>query len=155
MVRKVLPFVVILEDLRSARNVGHCLRSAAVFGATAVHLTGISARPAPGYKGARKVLRGSLGAEQEVPWVATPSVAASVALLRCRWPRILVAAAETRQRSLDSAGVFESFAAVHPHNGMAIILGNERIGLSEAALTEADVAVHLPLYGSKESLLRS
>eukprot|EP00755_Sulcionema_specki_P039371 Sspe_Gene.2882::Locus_958_Transcript_1_1_Confidence_1.000_Length_1536::g.2882::m.2882 len=141
------PFALILENVRSARNVGHLLQSGVVFGAKAVYLVGLTPDPTN-----RKVLRGSLGAEQMIPWHVVPTTQSALALLRCTYPRLTVAAAELTDHSKDCKAWLTQYGAASPSSGLAIILGNERRGVDRETLKVCDVHLALPLRGAKESL---
>ena len=69
--------VVVLDNVRSAYNVGSAFRSADAFGADRVVLCGICATPP-----SAEIHKTALGAELSVPWEHFPSTLEAVAALR-------------------------------------------------------------------------
>ena len=135
---------MILENIRSTRNVGHILRTACVGAVDTVCLVGLTSDAQ-----SRKVLRGSLGAEQCVNVISAETIQDALQRVRERHPKVLVVCVETTEKSMESGEYFKSFDA---QNGIALVFGNERSGVSMQALSLGDVHVHLPLRGEKASL---
>ena len=135
---------LILEDIRSAYNVGAIFRTADAAGVAKVFLVGYT--PAPIDRFGRmqgEIEKTSLGASSIVPWeqVATTEEI----ILRLRGEGVMVAAVELKEGSVSLKDFSE------PEH-VAYILGNEVDGISEGALSLADVIVELPMLGQKESL---
>ncbi len=133
------PLSVIMDDLRSAYNVGSVFRTADGAGLAHVYLTGYTATPLH-----RGVLKTALGAEAAVPWTHEPDVEALVARLRLEG--VTIAALERTERAVPPAAV------ALRHFPMALVLGNEVTGVKTAVLDAADLTIGLPLYGAKTSL---
>jgi tRNA G18 (ribose-2'-O)-methylase SpoU len=134
-----LPIRVIVEDVRSAHNVGAVLRTADAFRLERVVLCGISALP--DVRGVRKT---SLGAEDTVPWEHAPS--AADALRRARANGYTCAALELTDTPtpvhLAPAGAFP----------LALVVGNEVEGVSDEALAACELALEIEQWGAKQSL---
>jgi 23S rRNA (guanosine2251-2'-O)-methyltransferase len=135
---------IILEDIRSAYNVGAIFRTADASGVAKVFLAGYT--PAPTDRFGRvqaEIVKTSLGASMTVPWeqVATTREA----ILRLQADGVTVAAVELAPGSV----LLKDFT--EPEN-VAYIVGNEVEGVSKEALELADVIVELPMLGQKESL---
>ncbi|KAJ9453558.1 hypothetical protein DIPPA_21843 [Diplonema papillatum] len=143
------PFCVILENVRSARNVGHILKSSLLHGGGMVGLVGITTGGTN-----RKTMRASLGAEQCSRLFHANTGLGAIARAKCRYPGAVVAAVETTDRSVGSREFFERHRAlkVRASDGVILVLGTEKRGVSPAVLAAADIHLHLPLFGSKESL---
>lgn len=136
--RQTLPVRLVLDNLRSAFNVGSILRTADGFGAEKIHLCGYTPSPDEG-----KTARTALGADAVVPWERVARTEDVLeALKKSGWH---VVALETSPRALDLDAPF-------PDVPTAFVLGNERFGLSPSILRLCDDVRRLPLIGVKNSL---
>ena len=133
------PLVVVVDDIRSAHNVGSVFRTADAAGLRHVYLTGYSATPEH-----RDVRKTALGAEDAVPWTHEPDVLALLARLRAQG--YTIAALERTPDAIPPESVEPR------HFPLALVLGNEVTGVPPAVLAVADVVVGLPQYGTKGSL---
>jgi len=133
------PCCVVLENLRSAWNVGSIFRIAEAAGFSALHLCGIT--PTPPHSGIEKT---ALGAEERVSWEAHPD---AVALLqRLRREGWLVWGLETEGRVLWHPDL------EIPSRPLALVVGNELAGIDPAVLSLCHQVVRLPMRGGKRSL---
>lgn len=133
------PVVVVLDNIRSAYNVGSIFRTADAARIAHVYVTGYS--PTPEH---RKVAKTALGAEDTVPWSYEADAAALLDRLRAEG-HTLAALEQTDQSSpIGSVG-----AAQFP---LALVLGNEVDGVQQALLDRCDLALEIPQYGAKHSL---
>ena len=130
--------VVICEDLRSAFNVGSIFRSAECLGIRELWLCGITA--GPGDPALEKTAMGTTG---RVAWKRFPT--ALEAIREAKAQGRIVYALET---AVEAVSVFEA-GICFP---CALVLGNEALGISEAALQAADALIALPVQGWKNSL---
>ena len=135
---------IILEDIRSAYNVGAIFRTADASGVAKVFLVGYT--PAPIDRFGRpqpEILKTSLGASGTMAWEQVATTKEVVERLQA--DGVVVAAVEIAQGSVSLKDFKE------PEN-VAYIVGNEVDGVSAEALALADVVVELPMFGTKESL---
>lgn len=135
---------IILEDIRSAYNVGAIFRTADASGVAKVFLVGYT--PAPTDRFGRvqaEIEKTSLGASATVLWEQVATTREIIERLQA--DGVTVAAVELAPGSV-SLKDFEE-----PEN-VAYIVGNEVDGVSTEALELADVIVELPMLGQKESL---
>lgn len=130
--------VVILENLRSAFNVGSIIRSCECFGVKELILCGIT----PGLENL-KTLKTSKGAENSVKVTVSESLDNSVSELKENGYRIT--GAETGKGSTD-------LRKYHFSTKAAIIFGNEEIGITKKALSLCDDIVSIEMRGRKNSL---
>ena len=79
-----LPVTVILDNVRSAQNVGSFFRTADAFGIEHIALCGISSTPPN-----REIHKTALGAEMSVAWTYYPTTLECVEKLRAEGYRIL------------------------------------------------------------------
>jgi tRNA G18 (ribose-2'-O)-methylase SpoU len=129
---------VICENIRSLYNVGSIFRTADALGVKKIWLCGITGTPEQ--KGLSKV---SLGAENSVAWEHSKSAWRVAEKLRKEGFQIV--ALELTKGSID-VNMFK------PKQKVALIVGNEVDGVSQALLKRSDVIVHIPMKGIKESL---
>lgn len=133
------PIVVLVDDVRSAYNVGSIFRTADAARVAEIVLCGIS--PTPEHRSVRKT---ALGAEETVAWRHAPDALAELDALRARG--YTVAALEiTDAPTAPEAALFEHFP-------LCLVLGNEVTGVQDAVLDAADLAFEIPQYGAKQSL---
>lgn len=133
-----LPIKFVVENLRSAFNVGSLFRSAEAMGLNGLELVGYS--PTPDQESVQKT---AMGTAQLVSWRHFPDLASCLKKLKAEG--YLNVALETVP---DSKSLFEPM----PRQPTAFIFGNERFGLDTSALKICDEIRHLPLIGRKNSL---
>lgn len=133
------PIRVILHDIRSLYNVGSIFRTCDAFGVEHVYLTGFT--PAPPRP---EISKTALGAEQVVPHSYHPSTTDLVGELRDRG--LTIAAAEIAEGSRGAESLTTS------EFPLVLVLGNELTGVPEDVLQLCDLALEIPMYGTKHSL---
>ncbi|MDR2189682.1 MAG: TrmH family RNA methyltransferase [Candidatus Peribacteria bacterium] len=131
--------IVILENIRSAYNVGNVLRTADALGRK-VRITGYTPSP----REHPKVRKTSLGAEDSVALQQFDFT--TQAIQEAKRQGMQVIAAEITANAL-------SLASFQPNaSSLAIVFGNEVEGVLEQTLAEVDAVVAIPMHGVKESL---
>jgi TrmH family RNA methyltransferase len=130
------PLVVVAEAIERPGNLGTIVRTAAGAGADALIVA--DARTDVFHP---EVVRGSVGAIFHLP-LAVASSERVPAWLREREVRIVVATPQARRRYWDAEYT----------GGTAIVVGNERYGLTDPWRHTADEAVAVPLPGPADSL---
>jgi tRNA G18 (ribose-2'-O)-methylase SpoU len=131
------PSLILCERLTNPDNVGGVFRNAMAFGAGGVVLSPGSADPLY-----RKVVRVSMGGSVAVPFVETP--AWPDALARVRAAGFTIVALTTRGGT--------DVAAIERPSKVALLLGSEGDGLTDAALAHADVRATIPMAPGVDSL---
>jgi len=132
--------VVVLEDIADHTNVGAIFRSVAGLGADAVLITPRCADPLY-----RRSVRVSMGTVLQVPWTRLPEWPEGADQLRAAGFHIAALALS------DEAVELDAFAAEAPEK-VAILLGTEGDGLSQAAMQNADTIVTIPMMHGVDSL---
>jgi tRNA G18 (ribose-2'-O)-methylase SpoU len=132
--------ILALEAIANPDNVGGIFRNAAAFGAD-----GVLVDAATGDPFYRKAIRTSMGAVLRVPFAR---FAWSDALPVVRSAGLTIVALTPR----EPAEPLERFARKHAGRPLALLLGNEGSGLSEAAAASADVRVRIPMTSEVDSL---
>lgn len=137
---KKTPIIVVLENIRSAYNVGSVFRTGDAFLIEAIYLVGYTAFPP--HKEIRKT---ALGAEDSVSWIHFKTM--GEAFLSIRNKGYTTVAAEQTDKSIPLHQLKEVKNA-----GMAIIFGNEVSGVELTTLQQCDAVVEIPQLGMKHSL---
>lgn len=131
-------FHIVLDRLRSAHNVGNIFRLADAVGAKEVVCCGYTAAPPH-----PKLVKTAMGADKTVPFRSFPSAADALRELKAEGCKAV--AVETLETACD-AWKFD-----YPEK-IALVLGNEALGISPDALELCDAAVSLPMFGTKVSI---
>lgn len=135
-----IPVVVILDNIRSAMNVGSVFRSSDAFAIERIILVGITATPP-----SREITKTAIGATSSVDWSHVDDV--SEVLLQLKEDGYTIASIEQTDRSISLLNWDISY-----DSKIAIVMGNEVDGVSNEALALSDIAIEIPQYGTKHSL---
>ncbi len=131
--------VGILDNIRSAQNVGTMLRSADGAALDHLYLGGLTAGA-----DSPKVIKTALGAEVSVPSTSFKDTIECIDHLRSDGFQIW--AIDYTHRSTPLQDIVERPAK------LAFAVGNERAGIDPEILEHADRHVHLDMYGAKTTL---
>jgi tRNA G18 (ribose-2'-O)-methylase SpoU len=135
---------LILENIRSAYNVGAMFRTADGAGVTKIFLVGYTPTPLDRFGRVQsEIKKTSLGASTEMPWEHADSAASVIQTLSAQGVQIV--AIEQTEQSIQ----LPDFA---PAQNVAYIMGNEVEGVSAEAIRSAEHIVEIPMLGAKESL---
>ncbi len=132
---------VLLDNIRSAWNVGSILRTAEGFGFSHAYLCGIT--PGPDN---HRVLKTALGAQDSLAWSMHKDAAVLVRQLKADGKYIL--ALETGGFATPLLKFTSDSAAGRP---IVLIVGNEVTGVDPELLEEADQVVDIRMHGGKSS----
>lgn len=132
------PLFLVLDNLRSAFNVGSLFRTADCLRAARVLLCGITAHPPHG-----KLDKTAVGTLDYVPWEYHPTALGAVRKLKKKGVHVM--ALETTNRSLP----YTRIAYPAP---LALVVGNEALGVSRDVLQAVETIVEIPVKGCKNSL---
>ena len=133
--------VIVLDNIRSAHNVGSAFRSADAFGVDMVFLCGISAAPP-----SPEIHKTALGAEDSVPWEYCANTLAAVRQLKEAGYTVL--SVEQTEHSLKLGRDFRRSTG----QKLALVFGNEVDGVRQDVVDESDAALEIPQSGTKHSL---
>ena len=134
------PVIAVLENIRSAYNVGSVFRTADAFLLEAVYITGYTAKPPH-----KEIKKTALGAEDSVDW--SYFATATDAILQLKELGYKIYAVEQVVNSLKLQDV--QFGAA---DKIAVIFGNEVTGVEEATILQCDGCIEIPQLGMKHSL---
>ena len=133
-----LPFVVVLNNIRSLYNVGSIFRSADGAGVSKIFLCGITGHPPNS-----QITKTALGAQDQLPWEYREDTIGVIQELRRGGYQIVLL--EQMQGSVP-------FEAFEPRSPVCLVLGNEIEGVSQSAASFCDQAVEIEMEGFKNSL---
>jgi tRNA G18 (ribose-2'-O)-methylase SpoU len=132
------PVQVVLDNLRSAYNVGSIFRTADAGGVAHMHLCGMTAHPPH-----PKLEKTGLGAFDYVPWTYHERVTDCIDALRAEGTPVV--AFEVTEAAVPMG----SYDWPQP---VALVFGNEVTGVNERVLRRCDATVHIPMHGYKNSI---
>lgn len=135
-----LPVAVVLDNIRSAQNVGAFFRTADAFAAGSIALCGITAVPPN-----RDVHKTALGAELTVPWRHYETTLGCIKRLREEGYRIYAV------EQVEGAAMLGAFDP-EPGCRYALVFGNEVLGVDQQIVDLCDGAIEIPQAGTKHSV---
>ena len=135
-----MPIVVVLDNVRSAQNVGAFFRTGDAFAVEKIAICGITATPP-----SREIHKSSLGAEFSVDWSYFSTTIECVQQLKAEGYTIVAIEQIAESVMLDR---FEPVSGVK----YALIFGNEVEGVSQEVVDMCDAAIEIPQLGTKHSL---
>ncbi len=133
------PLVVVLDNIRSVYNVGSVFRTADAFLVKAICICGYS--PTPEH---RQMGKTALGATDSVDWIQYPSAIDAVNELKAEGYKVYAVEQAEGSISLEQW----NFGA----EKIAVVFGNEVVGVQEEILKYCDGAIEIPQLGMKHSL---
>ena len=137
---------LILENIRSAENVGALFRTADAAGISHIYLVGYTPAPLDRFKRPNtKIATRALGAEKNILWsIHTNTLTLITKLKKDNWQ---IVALEQAPTAIDYKKVAKQLG-----QKVAYIVGNEVDGVLPKTLARADIIAEIPMRGKKESL---
>ena len=135
-----LPITIVLDNIRSALNVGSIFRTADAMAINDIVLCGITARPPH-----KEINKTAIGATNSVKWTYENSISAYVQKAKEEGKLILGI------EQIDKSVALSDYA-VPIDKLIVVILGNEVNGISDEVLRLLDSAIEIPQFGTKHSL---
>lgn len=132
--------VVVLDNIRSAHNVGSAFRSSDSFKVDKVFLCGICAVPP-----SAEIHKSALGAENSVEWEHFDDTADAVR--RLKQDGYVVVSVEQTENSVK---LYEFVP--DPDARYALVFGNEVAGVGQDVVDASAFSLEIPQYGTKHSL---
>jgi len=134
-----IPVIAVLENIRSAYNVGSVFRTADAFLIEAIYICGYSAKPPH-----KEIKKTALGAEETVTWKHFKNSCDAIEELRNKQFKIY--AVEQVENSIS----LEKFKT--ETGKIAVIFGNEVTGVEQSTIQLCDGTIEIPQLGMKHSL---
>lgn len=132
--------VLVLDNIRSAHNVGSAFRTADSFKVDKVYICGICAVPP-----SAEIHKSALGAEDSVSWEHSADTMDVVRRLKSEGYTIVSA-----EQAVDSV-MLDAFVP-SAEKKYAVIFGNEVAGVAQNVVDASDIVLEIPQYGTKHSL---
>ena len=132
--------VMVLDNIRSAHNVGSAFRTADSFKIDKVWLCGICAVPP-----SAEIHKSALGAEDSVEWEHVNDTMDAIRRLKEEGYTIVSA-----EQTVDSV-MLDTFVPDQSQK-YAVVFGNEVAGVSQEVVDASDFALEIPQFGTKHSL---
>ena len=137
---KKIPITILLENIRSAHNIGSVFRTADSFLINEIILCGISAQPPN-----KDIRKTALGSSESVEWKYEKNIDVAIQKLKDEGNKIISIEQTTNSISLENFK--PSYSSKY-----AIIFGNEVNGIEQSTIDLSDLAIEIPQFGTKHSL---
>ena len=134
------PLVLVLDNIRSALNVGSAFRTADAFALEKIYLCGITATPPH-----REILKTAIGASQSMDWVYCKDTLEAIEALKKDGYQIMAV------EQAEGSHPLQSFP-IDPDQKYALVFGNEVAGVQDSVMQLVDGCLEIPQYGTKHSL---
>jgi tRNA G18 (ribose-2'-O)-methylase SpoU len=139
-----IPISGLLDNIRSAWNVGSIFRTSEGFGVQHLYLTGITSTPDTADLG-----KTALGAEQSVTWSFHRNAVTLVKQLAKEG--YLLWAFETTARARPASQMEKFLESAHQSKGIILIMGSEKAGVDPGLLEQCHEIFFIPMHGIKKS----
>lgn len=133
-----VPVIAVLENIRSAYNVGSIFRTADAFLLEAIYICGYTAYPPH-----KEIKKTALGADETVRWKHFKNVSECLAELKEEGYNLF--AVEQAEDSYQ----LNDFTTTQK---LAVIFGNEVTGVEQSTIAQCDGCIEIPQLGMKHSL---
>ena len=137
---KKIAITILLENIRSAHNIGSIFRTADSFLINEIILCGISAQPPN-----KDIRKTALGSCESVEWRYEKNIDKAIQKLKNEGNKIISIEQTTNSISL------ENFKP-QKNDKYAIIFGNEVNGIEQRTINLSDMVIEIPQFGTKHSL---
>ena len=129
---------IVIDNIRSAYNVGSIFRTADATGCAMLHICGLAPHPPN-----PKLDKTALGSIESVPWKYYGK--ATQAIDNLEKYNIPIYSVEITPKSLD-------YRKVKYPNTLALVFGHELNGITQPILDKSDAIIQIPMCGKKASL---
>jgi tRNA G18 (ribose-2'-O)-methylase SpoU len=133
----------LLDNIRSAHNVGAIFRTADGAGLRELYLCGFTPTP----EDVPAIAKTALGAERSVPWSYHPNAVALADDLRAKGARLIAL-----ERLPKATPIYRFRAEPPDERPWVLVIGNERAGVDPGLLERCEDVIALPMAGEKVSL---
>jgi tRNA G18 (ribose-2'-O)-methylase SpoU len=134
------PVIAVLENIRSAYNVGSVFRTADAFLLEGIYLTGYTCVPPH-----KEIKKTALGAEDSVEWKHFANASAAIEELKTKGYKVYAVEQVVDSFSLEKI-------TFDPSEKIAVIFGNEVSGVEQDTILHCDGCIEIPQLGMKHSL---
>jgi len=135
-----LPFVIVLDNIRSLNNIGSVFRTSDAFLINHIYLCGITATPPH-----KEIHKTALGATESVDWSYFETT--EEAIKKLKKENYVIVSIEQVENSVP----LHEFK-IEANKKYALIFGHEVKGVQQEIVNLSDFCVEIPQYGTKHSL---
>jgi tRNA G18 (ribose-2'-O)-methylase SpoU len=137
---KKTPVIAVLENIRSAYNVGSLFRTADAFLLESIYLIGYTAQPPH-----KEIKKTALGAEDTVEWHYFADTKSAIEKLKENGYKVYAVEQVVNSISLENL-------TIDNDEKIAVIFGNEVSGVEQDNILLCDGCIEIPQLGMKHSL---
>ena len=137
---KKTSLIVVLDNIRSLNNIGSVFRTCDAFLIEKIYLCGITAKPPH-----KDIHKTALGSTESVAWEYAGDTLSLIEKFKTQ--NIRTISIEQAENAIQ----LNDFIPEHD-TSYAIVLGNEVKGVSQDVVSNSDVVIEIPQYGTKHSL---
>ncbi len=134
------PVIAVLENIRSAYNVGSVFRTADAFLLEAIYITGYTAIPPH-----KEIKKTALGAEESVIWKHFANAGEAIDELKTNGYKVYAIEQAVNSHQLQ-------LLEFKNEDKIAVIFGNEVTGVEQSTIEQCDGCIEIPQLGMKHSL---
>lgn len=138
--KEKFPVIVVLDNVRSALNVGSAFRTTDAFALQEIVLVGISAQPPH-----REISKTAIGATESVAWTYKETVEEAIDYVKNLGFRIVPI------EQAEHSTALQDFEIINEEK-IALVFGNEVKGVSQGFMDKAEGCIEIPQFGTKHSL---
>ena len=136
---KKTPIIIVLDNVRSALNVGSAFRTSDAFRIEKIYLCGITSTPPN-----KEIRKSALGATDSVSWEYSDKT--EELILKLKQDGYLICAVEQVENSV----MLNDFQSTE--KPLVVIFGNEVNGVQQSVINLCDACIEIPQIGTKHSL---
>lgn len=134
------PVIAVLENIRSAYNVGSVFRTADAFLLQAIYITGYTCTPPH-----KEIKKTALGAEDTVDWKHFANATEAIKSLKEDGYTVYAIEQAMNSQQLHTLQIKND-------EKVAVIFGNEVTGVDQNTILQCDGCIEIPQLGMKHSL---
>ena len=135
-----IPVIAVLENIRSAYNVGSVFRTADAFLLEAIYICGYTCKPPH-----KEIKKTALGAEDSVTWKHFDNTNLAIHELHELGYRIFAV------EQAEGSTMLNEFE-FSPNDKIAVVFGNEVSGVEQETIRKSEGCIEIPQFGMKHSL---
>ncbi|MBK8610551.1 MAG: RNA methyltransferase [Chitinophagaceae bacterium] len=134
------PVIAVLENIRSAYNVGSVFRTADAFLLESIYITGYTCIPPH-----KEIKKTALGAEESVDWKHFVNASEAIRALKEAGYKVYAIEQAVNSHALQQVDF-------KVNEKIAVIFGNEVTGVEQETIMQCDGCIEIPQLGMKHSL---
>ena len=137
---KKTPLIIVLDNIRSLNNIGSVFRTSDAFLIEKIYLCGITAQPPH-----KDITKTALGSTDTVDWEYAEDTLTLIKDLQVK--NVKICSIEQAEQAVMS----DDFK-VETNTTYALVFGNEVKGVQQTVVSQSDVVIEIPQFGTKHSL---